>query len=461
MPAIAFGVQSYQHESLPLSAQRSINGYLEAAPQASKTPAAVVCAFGIKPYLTVGTGPLRGGLLVNRVIYIVSGAMLHSIADGVVSSLGAIPGSGRVLMASDGSHLMIVSDAASYIWNGVTLTQITDGNFPGYKWMTYLDGYFIGGPGDRTFYINHTAFDPTVWNALDFASAESTPGDIITGITDHREIFLFKRDAVEVWYNSGSADFPLSRTASGYMEIGCTSTFGVVKADNSVFFPATDGTIRRVNGYTPVRISTTAIEQAIRKYASQECIAHTWIENGHTMMAFTYIENTFVFDASTQLWHERQSYGMKNWRAAFVLRGDNITLVGDATSNRLGILDDQTFMEWEQPLVSSVVSPSITHPPDQMTLQHAYLELIFEQGVGLNSGQGSNPKVMVQYSDNDGRTWGNEIWRSLGKRGDFLAAALINRLGQTSRNQGRVYKYSLSDPVRRTLVQAFTNNVAS
>lgn len=458
MPQLPFGLESYQHASLPLSAQRMINAYLEPAPPAAKTAAAVVSAFGIKPYLTIGTGPLRGGLLVNQIVYVVSGSTLYSVQNGIITSLGPIPGLGRVFMASDGSHLMVVAGKVGYIWNGATLNQITDSNFPGYQWMTYLDGYFIGGPGDRTFYINHTAFDPTVWNALDFASAESTPSDIVTSITDHREVFLFKRDAAEVWYNSGSADFPLTRTASGYMEIGCASRFGVAKADNSVFFAATDGTIRRVNGYTPVRISTTAIEQAIAKYANQECIAHTWIENGHTMVAFTYVENTFVFDASTQLWHERQSYGLKNWRAAFVLRGENVTLVGDSTSNRLGMLDDQTFMEWDKPLVSSVISPPVPHPPDRETLQHAYLELIFEQGVGLNTGQGSDPKVMVQFSNNDGRTWSNEIWRPIGKIGDFDAAALISRLGQTTRRQGRVYKYTYSDPTRRTLIQALTDS---
>lgn len=448
MPQIGFGTQSYQHASLPLSAQRMINGYLEPAPPAAKTPAAVVAAFGIKDYLTIGTGPLRGGLIVNQLIYVVSDQTLYSVQDTVVTSLGTIIGTSRVFMASDGSHLMVVSDGNAYVWNGATLTQITDGNFPGYQWMTYLDGYFIGGPGGRTFYINHTAFDPTVWNALDFASAESTAGDIVTGITDHREVFLFKRDAYEVWYNSGDADFPLSRTASGFGEIGCVSRFGATKADNSVFFPASDGTLRRVNGYTPVRISTTAIEQAITKYASQECIAHTWIENGHTMVGFTYQENTFIYDCSTQLWHERQSYGMKNWRAAFVLRAPNLTLVGDSTSNRLGILDSGTFNEWDQPLVSTVISPTVPSVPQ------ASLELEFETGVGTNDG--TDPKVMLLFSEDGGRTWGNEIWRSLGQRGDYKRKALYNRLG-TPRLGNRVYKYLISSPARRTLIQALLN----
>jgi len=450
MPPLVFGTQSYQHESLPLSAQRMVNCYLEPGPPAAKTPAAVVCAFGIEDYLTVGSGPLRAGIRVNKIVYVVSGTNLYQIVEDVPTLCGSIPGNGPVFMESDGTHLLIAVGGPTYIWNGVTLTQITDPNFPGYVWMTYLDGYFIGGVGDGKFYINHTAFDPTAWNALDFASTESGPDDILGAIVDHREVFFGGRQKFEVWYNSGSADFPLTRTASGYMEIGLASKYGLVKSDNSVFFPASDGTFRRVNGYTPARISTTAIEQAIAKMANQECIGHSWIENGHSMVGWTYDERTFIYDISTQLWHERESYGMDNWRAAFVLRGPNMTYVGDAHSNRLGILDSNTFMEWDSQLVSSAVSPSTPNVP------HASLELEYETGVGTLDGQGVNPKVMLQYSEDGGRTWSNEIWLPLGQRGDFKRKALCNRLGKP-RLGNRVYRESVSDPVRRTLIQALLN----
>jgi hypothetical protein len=460
MPQIPFGTNSYRHASLPLSAQRMVNAYLEAAPPAAKTAAAVLCCFGIKDYLRIGSGPLRGGLKVNRTIYIVSGTQLFSIANGIVKSLGTVGGDGPVFMDSDGSQVLITANGPSYLWDGANVAPMADPDFPGAQWTTFLDGYAIVGPGDGRVFVNHTPFDFSAWDPLDFASAEAAPDDVVVGIVDHRELFLFGRDTAEVWYDSGATDFPLTRTASGFMEIGCTSKYGPQKIDNSIFFPASDGTIRRVNGYTPVRVSTTAIEQAIAKYSSQECVGNVWIESGHSMYGLTFAEGTFVYDISTQLWHERQSYGLSNWRAAFVLRGENVTLVGDRTSNRLGILDAETFKEWDTTLVSSVTSPPVPHPEDQETLQHAYLELVFEQGVGIPSGQGADPTVMVQASDDDGRTWGNELWRSLGKGGDFRRSARINRLGQTTRDQGRVYRYQISDPVRRTLIQAFTDSAA-
>jgi len=453
---IPFGTGSYTHESKPLSAQRMVNTYLEAAPPAAKTAAAVVAAFGIKDFLTIGDGPLRGAEIVNNLGYVVSGTQLYSVtAAGAITALGSIPGNGPVFIDGDGSHVMVTVNGPSYLWDGAVTRQITDPDFPGYEWVAFLDGYMVGGPGDGRVYVNHTAFDPSNWDALDFASAEAAPDDVVVGIVDHRELFLFGRQTTEVWYNSGDPAFPLTRTASGFMEIGCTSKYGPAKIDNSIFFPATDGTVRRVNGYTPVRVSQTAMEQAIAKYAPQEPVGNTWIENGHSMYGLTYTEATWALDLSTQLWHERQSYGLANWRAAFVLRGNNLTYVGDRTSNKLGILDGGTFTEWGQPLVASCTSPAIANGTEY--IQHASLELVFEQGKGTISGQGVDPKVMLQWSDDGGRTWSNEIWRSLGRRGDFQRTALWNRLGQS---YDRCYRYSISDPVRRTLIMAILKDAA-
>jgi hypothetical protein len=456
MPAVPFGTQSYQHQSLPLSAQRMVNAYLEPAPAAAKTAAAVVSCMGIKDFVTVGSGPMRGAEVVNNLAYVVSGTTLYAVsASGNAVPLGTIPGSGPVFIDGDGSHVMVTVNGPSFLWDGTQTAPISDPDFPGYEWVAFLDGYMVGGPGDGRVYVNHTAFDPSNWDALDFASAEAAPDDVVVGIVDHRELFLFGRQTTEVWYNSGDQAFPLSRTASGFMEIGTTSKYGPAKIDNSIFFPATDGTVRRVNGYSPVRISQTAMEQAIAKYKSQECVGNAWIENGHSMYGLTYDEATWVYDISTQLWHERQSYGLANWRAQFLIRGNNQTYVGDRLSNKLGVLNAETFTEWDQPMVASVTAPSISQ--DNVLIPHASLELVFEQGVGLVTGQGSDPAVMLDWSDDGGRTWSNEIWRSLGPIGQFRRTALFNRLGQS---RDRVYRFKISDPVRRTLIQAILKNAA-
>jgi hypothetical protein len=451
---LPFGSGSYQHRSRPLSAQRMVNCYLEAAPPGAKTLAANVPAFGIEDFADVGNGDIRGGLTVNGRVYVVSGTSLYELFQGGTSTeLGTIPNSDRVFMAADGTNVFVTTGGDGYIYNGTTVAQVTDTDFPGASCVAFLDGYMvIIEPESGRFYVCETPYAPDAWNALDFATAEAAPDDLVSLIIDHREVFLFGRESTEVWFNSGNADFPLERTPSGFIEIGCLSAHGPAKIDNTVFFPANDFTVRRLDGYTPVRISNHAIEQAIESYEDKTCYGMTWVEGGHSFYSLTFAEATWVFDCSTQLWHERQSYGQANWRPVFAVRAFNKLLVGDSTSERVGSLSADVFTEWGDPLVASATAPSVNE--ENRMIEHKRLELVFENGVGLASGQGSDPQVMLDYSDNGGRTWSNEYWRSLGAQGDYTSRAYWTRpsLGKIARD--RVYRYTISDPVRRTLIQA-------
>lgn len=446
---IPFGTQSYQHRSRPVSSQRMVNAYLETPATAKEVPP-VVSAFGISSLSTVGTGPMRGGCVVNGVPFVVSGEKLFQIqSSGASVSLGNVPGLQYVDMIGDGDEVLCATDGSIYRYFNGSVAPISDPDFPGARWAEYLDGYAIVGPGDGTVYVNQTPGDFSAWNALDFATAEGAPDDIVGGIVDHRQLFLGGRETIEIWENTGNADFPLERSPGGFIELGLGSTFGFAKNSNTVFFYASDGTIRMLSGYDPQRISTHAVEQAIETYVDKACYTLTWMESGHAMVAFCFSEGTWVYDLSTQLWHERQSYGLTRWRPIFALRAFGGWLVGDYATNKLGMLDPNTATEWGDVLRWSATCPSINR--ENQFLRHQRLELVFETGVGLVTGQGSDPQAMLRFSDDGGRTWSNEHWRSLGAMGAYRTRAAWNRLGMA---RDRVYEVSVSDPVRRTLVEA-------
>lgn len=446
---IRFGVQSYQHRSLQLSAQRLLNCYLETAPPAAKTQVAIPGAYGIEAFSTLGNGPIRGGLVVNDMPFVVSGQSLYSISSaGAATSLGAIPNLDDVVMAGDGTNIMVVTSNDGYIYNGSTVGIIADTDFPGASWVGFLDGYFpIIEPDSGRLWINETPYVPTGWNALDFATAESAPDDLIAGIVDHRELFLFGRETYEIFYNSGNADFPLSRSSAGIGEVGCTSRFGVAKADNGVFFVGHDGIIYRMDGYNPTRVSTHAVEQAIEDMADRECKAFSYVEGGHRMIAFRFATTCFVYDASTQLWHERASYGAETWVVKFALRSYGRWLMAGDT-NKLGSLAD-VFSEWENTLRYSCTSVPIE--TEHKNVFTGSLELDFQQGVGLTSGQGSDPMVMIDWSNDGGMTWSNEQHRSLGRIGEYGNRTRLNRAGVA---RDRVFRIAISDPIRRTFIKA-------
>jgi hypothetical protein len=82
-------------------------------------------------------------------------------------------------------------------------------------------------------------------------------------------------------------------------------------------------------------------------------------------------------------------------------------------------------------------------------MRHSRLELIFESGVGDLTE--TDPKVMIRWSDDRGRTWSNEHLRALGAQGEYRKRAFISRLGAT---RTRIYEWSVSSAVRRTLIGA-------
>jgi hypothetical protein len=446
---VRFGTGSYQHRSLPLSAQQMVNCYLEVAPPGAKTPVAVVSSYGIEDWATVGNGPIRGGVVINGVPFVVSGSKLYRLgASGTSTELGTIPGVDNVSIAGDGANVAVAAGGWLYLYNGSTVSPISDGDFPGASWVGFLDGFFpVIEPNSGRIFINETPYAPTNWSALDFVTAEGAPDDLVWGVITHRELFAFGRETIEVLYNSGNADTPIRRTDSGFIETGIMSAFAASKTDNGIFFLGNDGLAYRLNGYSPERVSTYAMEQAIEGYTDKSCVVMPFTEGGHKMVAFHFAEATWVYDISTGLPHERRSTGHARWRPQIALQAFNQTLVGDYSSNKVGSLDFRSFAEWGDVLRGSSTSPSIAEENRQIF--HGSLELQFEQGVGTSDTP--DPQVMLDWSDDGGRTWSSEHWRSLGAMGAFKSRAVWRRMG---RARDRVYRYAITDRVRRTLIQA-------
>lgn len=450
---IPFGTMSYRSRSLPLSAQRMVNCYLEPAPPLAKTFAAVVQTYGIKDLSTVGDGPLRGGLVVNDRPYVVSGTKLYRIdSSGVATELGTVPGTNFVDMAGDESSVMLVTHGHGYYFNGTTVQLVADPDLPAIDWVEVIDGYFVVGETDSgRFYVSANR-NPASWDALDFATTEEYPDDNVGGIVDHGELTIFGKESGQVFRDSGNADFPLESVPNGAFEIGMMFRFACAKTTDGIYFVGHDGIVYWISGYLPQRKSTYAVEQWIEKCADKNFYGMSWTEAGHKFFSITSADGTFVYDISSDLWYEKQSYGIARWRALFVVRAFNQYIVGDYASNKLGTLDPDTFSEWGEVLRSSSAAPPVSN--DNVRINSSCLELVFEQGVGLTSGQGSDPQVMIRWSDDGGRTWSNEKWRSLGRIGEFRKRVRLNRLGQA---RDRVYEYAISDPVRRTLILATTD----
>jgi len=463
--------QSYVARSVNAADSRMVNLFPEATPQAGKTAGFLNRAPGLRLLATLGTGPIRGlwspdpnGLYA----YVISGNTFYRIDTSYNAEVyGYVSGTGQVSMADNGTQLFIAANPDGYIFNFTTLifAPITDVDFPGAVTVGYLDGYFVFNEPNSQRVWTTVLLDGSSVDPLDFASAEGSPDGLVSLIIDHREAWLFGTNSVEVWYDAANAGFPLTRIQGAYNEIGCVAAYSVAKLDNGVFWLGGDargeGIVYRTNGYTGQRISTHAIEWQIQQYGNiSDAIGYTYQQDGHAfyVLIFPSAGATWVYDVATDNWHERAAWVNGEYtrhRSNCQMAFNHQVIVGDYNDGRVYAFDLETYSDDDQP--QRWLRSWRALPQDQNTLvrtaQHS-LQLDAETGVGLNSGQGDAPEVMLRWSDDGGHTWSNEHWSSMGAIGAYGTRTFWRRLGMTNKLRDRVYEVSGTDPVKIAIVGA-------
>lgn len=287
--------------------------YAEPAPAGSKAPFALFHTPGMESLVTVGTGPIIGSIEMGGLLYVVSGNTLYSVdTSWTATEIGDVSSVARVGMAHNGTQILIACGVEGYIYSVAGgLVQITDADYPGGDQVDFIDGFFIvSQDGEGTFWKS-AAYDGTDWTATDFATAEGSPDNIVGQIVDHREVWLFGTKTTEIWFNEGVNAFPFARLQNAFIEVGCAARWSVAKTANTVFWLGNDRVVYQAAGYQEVPISTYALGQEIEGYSTiNDAIAYTYTDKNHKFYVLTFPSEskTWVYDITTQLWHEREHY---------------------------------------------------------------------------------------------------------------------------------------------------------
>lgn len=485
---------AYTLNSVNVDCQRCVNLYPELIESGTGKEGQVSylkATPGLTELFEVGIGPIRMILVDNPAIsiwnpenriFIASGSEMYkaSYESGSWSSekLGDLetssgPVSG-VAIREDLGAAVFVDGVNNYLYtkvdSGDALIIEDFGTFADFGYppvlgatnVIWIDGFFIFNKQDTAeFYVSE-------WNsisvsALSFASAEGDPDNIMSMISNHRDLWLFNERTTEVWANTGNADFPFERIQGGFIEKGCVAADSVAKIDGVVFWLGRDefgeGIVFAAQGLTPQRISTHAIEQAIQSYADiSTARAYTYQDGGHSFYVLNFAEATWVYDLSTKLWHERaytEDGLLQRHRAdchAFFpdLR---IHLVGDYESGEVYKFDESVYTDNGDPITRLRTSPHVSNSGKMLFFNEFTLDM--ETGVGTVSGQGSDPQVMLDFSNDGGHTWIGESWASAGQQsggiGDYKKRVIWRRLGKA---RDRVFRVKITDPVKVVLMGA-------
>ena len=411
---------------------------------------------------------VRGELPLNdSYAYVVCGNSVYRVSAGGVKDdvTGTLTtSSGRVQMATDGvDNVMIVDGVNGYYTSGTTLTEITDVDFPTPVSVTWQDGWFVVvESGTGTLYNCENVNDPSGWNPLDFSSAERNPDNSVRIITDHRELLVFGTASIEPYQNIGAANFPFAPVPSGYIELGIAAKESAAKLDNLVFFLASDFTIRKLQNYTPVIATPESLSRKIAGYTTKtDAIAYSFYygSNGFYVLTFPSENVTWVLNAATisqglptGAWHQWSSgltKGRHRSNCHMFFAGKN--LVGDYANGKIYEIDFGTYTDDGETIRRERITPQLFDPAGRNSLSYPRLEVEFKAGTGLITGQGSDPKAMLRYSDDGCRTWSNTKIKSVGKIGAYKDRSIWRQLGSS---RHRNFELTVTDPVEWVITGA-------
>lgn len=437
------------HKDRSASTRRLVNCTAQQAPVDARGPVILKRMPGVDNWTTAGSSR-RGEHVFKNVLYVVSDETLYSVSSGgVATSIGSIPGINPVKMADNGTTMVIVTGPDGYYTTGSTVTKITDTTFTGWGAydVAFIDGYLVFSNEDIIF---NSGLNALTFNALDFTTPDGAPDKIKGIIVDHREIFITKEKSCELWYNAANpTGSPFSRSPGGFFEVGCISANTLAKVDGSIFWLADDFTVRRLTGNLPQVISTDGISEVIRNTDKTDVYGFSYTFENSFYYVLTFPDITLEYDIRSNEWHERESYGYTNWRVGNVVKAYNQSIALDDYSGKIGKLNRNTYTEWGDTHVIKWTYQPLYRGGRRFFLDR--FEINMKTGVGITTGQGSDPEIMLNISY-DGETYFEMPNSSLGPIGEYQYRVLWHQLGS---GYNIVLRAEVSDPVD---VVAFDSN---
>lgn len=423
MQALKPALQSSKGRSGPWAGSRLINAFAEISEGDKAQLYAIQATHGTVEFSDIGALPVRGAHRMGTTLYSVIGTGLYSInSAGAETLIGTIPGINPVRLFDNGTELGIHDgDTTGYVLSaGVLATPV---NLPDVSDGCYIDGYFVWTLADSDQFMISGIDDGTAYDPLDIATVEGSPDNLVGVVNDHRELLFFggqtsSTPSTEVFYNSGAADFPFERQGNAFLERGCIDRDSIVKLDNGTFFVGDDRIVYKLDGYTPVRVSTHAVEKALSEASWFR--GFTYTREGHKFYVLNTDVGGWAHDVATGAWHERQSFGLDYWRYGCAVDCYGKTLLGDNQAGKFVEIDPDANDENGHPILVKIELPPIGDGVGRQTL-YAF-EVFMETGIGNLTV--TDPQCILTYSKNGGRGWSNELWRSMGAQGEYSTRAV-------------------------------------
>lgn len=431
----------YAGRSSNVSPEESINWFYEQ----SSGQDTLVSTPGSTLLAQPAAGEVRGAIEYSGKAYFVIGNTLYEITStGNATSRGTLStSSGRVSMAHNGTRdsanqqIFIADGSQRYIYDNTTstLTGYTD---YAAETVVFLDGYFVFNVKDTDRFYITSLYDGTTIDSDDFATAEGDPDILRAVASDRRDLFLFGRDTLEVWYNSGDPDNTFQRYQGGSTQTGCAAPHSVQRFDNTLIWLTQNKRGSRLvatmgEAYSPQIVSSPEVNTRLATYTTYEnAFGYVYQFEGHEFYCLTFPSHnvTEVYDAATQQWHQRGhtiggAFPNRERYNCHVFAFDQ-HLFGDFSNGSIYKLDKSVGTIAGTRIPRETVTQNATD--EEKRIRIAALQLDMQEGIG-DPNSSTDTSMWMSASKDGGHTYSNEVERDMGDAGEYDKRVIWRKLG--------------------------------
>lgn len=437
---------------------------------------------GLTLLSTIGIGPIRGVYrAANKKMYVVSGYEWYMVDTSFNAILlGSLAtNTGAVSMIDSPTQVLVVDGIGGWVANKTTnaFVQVvpndqTDASGP--NSAAYQDGFGLVNSLDSNDIYQSNYNDLSTYASLTGGSLGSTannafvqgnPQPVLAMFDLKRELWLFKKDAAEVWINQGSTGFAFTALQGVNIPFGIDAPASICKLGDSIAWLGSDengnGNVYITVGYQAKPVLTHALAALFQSFdTTSDAIAYAYQAGMHQFYVLTFpsANMTFAYDLVTGKWHQRASYVNGQWNREIpnchcFFGGNHV--VGDYQNGNLYALDENNYTDNGVPRrwlrTWRALDPA---SPIGIPMSFDMLQILLETGV--TTGSDSNPQIVLRWSDDGGYTWIGEVFIPLGKIGATTWRAFNTRMGSTKIGTGmdRIWEISGTDPQRLSITGA-------
>lgn len=422
--------------------------------------------------------PCRGARTIGNTTYTVFGQVFvgFGVTTFQTSSVKLTTSKGRVSMTDNGSQILLVDGEFGYTFDIAAdgspvsgdITKITAPGFPTNPTVCdFINGFFLvdapnaGRPGQFQW---SGLYSGTSWSALDFANAESSPDALVQIKVKAGQIYLFGRDSYEVWSPSGDAAV-FRRVGGTGAEWGIAAKWSLVDfGDNTLallaqnilgqFVPV------KVVGYNVVQIGgpDPEIANSMNQMSAGSATAYSYSLDAHSFYQVNFANKSYLYDSLSDAWSIVSSDGGRHFgeiRAALYSGIDTtkgLSLVFDYRKPTAYVQDIYAFTDSGTPIIRTIVSKHVFSDYERVSINELYIDCeVGTADVPASGVPPRAPQIMLEWSKDGGRTYGNQIFQSLGNIGQYQTRARWQNLGIA---RDWVFRFSFSDANRIVITNA-------